>query len=187
MKKAKIFLILFAILAVFFIVAAFVIKYNGDNETREARDSVASEADMTIKNIHYVKTHLGIKEWELEASSGQYFRNKKISIFKNVRIKVFLKDGKPMTLIGDEGKVTTDSRDIKVWGNVIASSEEGFQFYTQSLEYCSEKRSIFTNDKIAFFGNGIEVRGVGITIDVDRQRFFVLNDVATTLKKARMH
>ena len=187
MKKTRIFLISFAILAVFTIVGVFVIKYDVDKETRESSDSVTPEADMTIKNIHYVKTNLGVKEWELEASSGQYFKNRGISIFKNVRVKVFLKDGKPMTLVGDEGKVATDSRDIKVWGNVVASSEEGYQFYTQSLEYCSENRSIFTEDKIAFVGNGMEVRGVGITIDVDGERFFVLNDVSTTLKNVRVH
>jgi len=68
---------------------------------------------------------------------------------------------------------------------VVVSSEDRYQFHTQSLKYSSKKREIYTPDRIEFTGYGMKLSGVGMTIDIDRERFFVLNDVSTIVKNLK--
>ena len=185
MKKIKFLIISLIVLAILAVIKIFITNYGGHWNQAEIIDSVTSKADVTIKNIHYIKTNRGVKEWEITAGSGQYFKSKDMGTLKDIMVKIFLKDAKPLTLIGNEGKVITNTRDIEIWGNVVVSSDNRYQFYTQSLKYSSKKREIYTPDKIEFTGYGMELSGVGMTIDVDRGRFFVLNDVSTTVKNLK--
>ncbi len=184
MKKTRLVLISVIILVIFTVIGIFMTNY-GDKDSREdIFYSDISDADMTIKNIHYTKTNRGIKEWELKASSGQYFRDEDQATFKDLMVTVFLKDGKPLTLVGDEGRVATDSRDVEMEGNIVVHSGDRYEFHTESLKYSSEERRVFTPDKIAFTGFGMEIKGVGISIDIDRERFFILDNVSTILRPA---
>lgn len=185
MKKTKLILISLIILAVSFVIGVFIIDYDEKESQEEMPDPATTEADMTIKNIHYTKTNRGVKEWELVASSGQYFKDRGLATLKNVTVTIFFKDGKSLTLVGAEGKVATDTRDIEVWGDVAVRSGNRYQFHTKSLKYSSKRRRVFTPDKIFFTGYGMEIRGVGITIDIDRGRFFVLDNVSTVLKDSK--
>lgn len=185
MKKTRYFIISVIILAIFAVITIYITNYGTHWNQVEIIDSVTSKADVTIKNVHYVKTNRGVKEWEIEASSGQYFKNKDMGTLKDVMVKIFFKDAKPLTLIGNEGKVITNTRDIEIWGNVVVSSEDRYQFHTQSLKYSSKKREIYTPDRIEFTGYGMKLSGVGMTIDIDRERFFVLNDVSTIVKNLK--
>ena len=182
MKKTKLALISAIILVIIAMIGIVVIEYEKKGAPKEHMDSAVGKAEMTIKNIHYTRTHRGVKEWEIKASSGQYFKKKDLALFKDLTVTVFFKDGKHLTLNGDEGKVATDTRDVEVWGNVSVSCPDQYQFHTKSLEYDSRKREVFTHDNIFFKGYGLEVRGVGITIDIDRGRFCVLDNVSTILK-----
>jgi len=186
MKKTKLLIILSIILAIFAVVKVFIIDQDDNEDHEETIALTADKSDIAIKNVHYVKTNLGVKEWELRASSGQYFKNKDLAIFKDIVLKVFPKDGKPFVLVGDEGKATTTTRDVEIQGNVVASSDNQYKFYTQSLKYDSKKRRIHTADKIKVAGHGMEIRGVGMTVDIDRERFFVLNSVSTILKNVKI-
>ncbi|MEW6615457.1 MAG: LPS export ABC transporter periplasmic protein LptC [Thermodesulfobacteriota bacterium] len=185
MKKTKFIVISLIILATLAVIKIFINNYAGHWNQVETIDSVTSKADVTIKNIHYIKTNRGVKEWEIKASSGQYFKNKDMGTLRDITVKIFFKDAKPLTLTGNEGKVITNTRDIEIWGNVVVSSDNRYQFHTQSLKYSSKKREIYTPDKIEFTGYGMELSGVGMTIDVDRGRFFVLNDVSTIVKNLK--
>lgn len=185
MKKTKFFVISVIILAILAVIKIFMTNYGEHWKQVEITDSVISKADVTIKNVHYIKTNRGVKEWEIKAGSGQYFKNKDMGTFKDVMIKIFLKDAKPLTLTGNEGKVITNTRDIEIWGNVVLSSDNLYQFHTQSLKYSSKKKEIFTQDKINFTGYGMELSGVGMIIDIDRGKFFVLNNVSTKVKNLK--
>lgn len=185
MKKTKLFIISLIILAIFAVIIIFITNYKEHWNQVEIINSVISKADVTIKNVHYIKTNRGVKEWEIKAGSGQYFKNKDMGTFKDIKVTIFLKDAKPLTLTGNEGKVITNTKDIEIWGNVVVSSDNRYQFHTQSLKYSSKKKEIFTQDKINFTGYGMELSGLGMIIDIDRGRFFVLNNVSTKVKNIK--
>lgn len=185
MKKTKIIVILAVILVILAVVKIFITNYATHWNHVGIIDSIKNNADVTIKNVHYIKTTRGIKEWEIKASSGQYFKNKDMGILNDVNVKIFFKNAKPITLTGDKGLVATNTKDIEVWGNVVVRSEDLYQFNTQSLKYNSKNGEISTIDKIDFYGYGMEFSGVGITIDVDRGRFYVLNNVSTIVKNLK--
>ena len=182
MKKAKLFLISLVVLTVFAVLGISLKNYNGKTQQEESTSSVSNDTFAAIKDVHYVKTDHGVKEWELKASSGKYYKDRDQAVFNDVILKVFFKDGRPLTLVGDVGMVETKTKDVEIQNNVIGSFDTTYKFYTNSLKYDSKKRRIFTPDRIVFAGYGIEIEGVGISIDIDRERFSVLKDVSTVVK-----
>lgn len=185
MKKAKFLLISTVILILCSISTIFVVNYRSKGNQEETHDSVNRNADVVIKNIHYTNTHLGITEWELDASSGEYFGDDKQAILNDVTVTLFLEDGGTLLLVGEKGKIATDTKNIEIWGNVTATSDKGYKFRTASLRYDSKKKKVFTSDSIVFTGYGMKLTGTGITVDIDRERFFVLNNVSTIFKEVK--
>ncbi|MDY7033540.1 MAG: LPS export ABC transporter periplasmic protein LptC [Thermodesulfobacteriota bacterium] len=186
MKKTRLFLISLVILIVFSVSVIFFTNYKKEGIQEENLDIVTHEADMVIENIHYTNTKMGVTEWELDASSGEYFGDDKLAIFKDVMVKLYFKDDNTLLLTGDKGEVATDTKNIELWGNVVATSDNGYEFHTQSLKYDSKERKLFTPDKIMFKGHGMELQGTGITVDIDRERFFVLHNVSSVLENVKV-
>jgi hypothetical protein len=66
------------VLSLIFLVAGaitFTIQFSNRGE-QESSPPVETEADLTLKNIHFVGDKSGLKEWELEAKEARHFRGK---------------------------------------------------------------------------------------------------------------
>jgi LPS export ABC transporter protein LptC len=157
---------------IFAIVWIFLINYNREGDQEDALEFIFTKADLVIKNVHYINTNCGKKEWELKADSGQYFKDQELAIFKDVSVKIFFKSGEHIMLVGDEGEIATNTGDVEIRKNVVLNSGDLYHFETDSLKYDLKKRS----------GYGMKLKGIGICIDIDREKFFVLNNVSTIVK-----
>ncbi|MDY6854401.1 MAG: LPS export ABC transporter periplasmic protein LptC [Thermodesulfobacteriota bacterium] len=182
MKKTKLFLVSLVALLIFTVVWISLINYNRKGNLEDPPDMISTKADLLIKNVHYVNTNCGKKEWELKANSGQYFKDQELAIFKDVSVKIFFKNGEHVTLVGDEGEIATNTGDVEIRKNVVLNSGLLYHFEANSLKYDLKKRKITSPDKIFFNGYGMSLEGVGICIDIDREKFFVLNNVSTIIK-----
>lgn len=185
MKKTKLFLVSLITLVIFAVVWIFLINYNREGDQKDAPEIIFTKADMVIKNVHYINTNCGKKEWELKADSGQYFKDQELAIFKDVSVKIFSKSGEHITLVGDEGEIATNTGDVEIRKNVVLNSGDLYHFEADSLKYDLKKRRITSPNKISFNGYGMNLEGIGICIDIDREKFFVLNNVSTIVKGAK--
>ncbi len=146
------------------------------------KDSAVS-ADLTLDRVHYTETREGIKEWELEASSAVYFKNENIVLFDKVKATFFGKNQDIYYLKGEKGKFNTQTKAIEVFDGVRLDSSNGYHLRTKSLRYQAEKKELTTSDPVDMSGPQLQVKGIGLVVELDNQRFRVLNQVSTTLSQ----
>ncbi len=144
----------------------------------------SKEADIQLKKIHYTSTDdKGVKEWELEALSANYFQDEELIEFENVKVIFYSKKGKVFTLRGDNGILNIKTRDIQLSGNVIGTSNDGYRFQTESLVYKADKHQARTDDKVFLEGPYFDLEGRGMIMDVEREKVSLLNEVRAVEKK----
>ncbi len=152
-------------------------------EKTQPLTKTTSPADLKLDRIRYTETREGMKEWELEASSAQYFKEENIVILKKVKATFFGKNQETYVLVGDAGKFNTQTKVIEMFGGVNVDSSDGYHFRTQSLKYQADKRELSTPDPVRVEGPQIRVEGIGLIVEVDRQRLQVLREVNTILSR----
>jgi LPS export ABC transporter protein LptC len=146
--------------------------------------TIETEADLTSKNIHLVGDKSGSKEWELEARKAQHFLAENMTVLENIEASFYVREGGLIRMRGDKGRVHHATRDIEVQGNVLILSDKGYQLRTDGLQYVDSARRITSSDRVAIAGDGLEITGDGMCIDLVTGRLSMEGGVETHLSKA---
>lgn len=143
-----------------------------------------TSADLKLDRVHYTETREGVKEWELEATSAQYFKEENTILFDKVKATFFGKEGQAYILVGEKGRFNTTTKAMELFDGIKLESSDGYQMRTRSLKYQAGKREFRTSDAVEIKGPQIRVEGIGLIVDLNRQRMKVLRRVTTTLSQA---
>lgn len=143
----------------------------------------ASAADLKLDRVRYTETRQGVKEWELEADSATYFKDQNTVNLEKVKATFFGKNRETYVLVGKKGKFNTQTKEIEVFLGVQIDSSDGYRMRTQSLKYQPDKRELSTPDRVEMSGPQFHVDGIGLIVELDRQRLKVLSQVTTTLSR----
>jgi LPS export ABC transporter protein LptC len=147
----------------------------------EVKKDANTTADLTLDDIHYVETKGKKKEWELKAKSGQHFREADFTTLEDLAVTFYAEGGRIITLKGNKGSMK-ERKEIKVWGDVVITSSDGYRVATNSLRYDRDKQQITTEDPVVLDGKGVEVRGVGLVVDLKTKKVSILRKVQTVIK-----
>jgi LPS export ABC transporter protein LptC len=143
-----------------------------------------SQADLKLDRVHYTETREGVKEWELEATSAQYFKGESTVLLDKVKATFFGKEGQTVRLVGEKGKFNPQTKEMELFDGIRLESGDGYQMRTRSLKYQAEKRELSTTDAVEIEGPQLRVEGIGLIVELDRQYLHVLRQVTTTLSPA---
>lgn len=152
--------------------------------TKKDTPAPTTQADLKLDRVHYTETRDGVKEWELEATSAQYFKEESTVLLDKVKATFFGKEGQAYTLVGEKGKFNPQTKAIELFGGIQLESSDGYQMRTQSLQYEAGKRQLGTTDAVEIEGPQLRVEGIGLIVDLEGQRLRVLRQVTTTLSQA---
>lgn len=183
MKLSKL-LILICMGVVLVAVGGYLFFGGGGDEGDEIiqeMDQAAETADLSLEEIHYIETKGDKKEWELWAKSGQHFRQDDYTTLQDLTVTFYAEEGRIVTLRGDKGSMK-GRNEIEVQGDVVITSSDGYRVTTNSLRYEEEKRCIFTEDPITLEGKGLQVKGVGVVVDLTTQKLRILRKVQTVIE-----
>ena len=181
----KLILVIFLVAAVF-AVGTFLYINNKIQKGLHGTLVKSNKADIRIEKARYTETKDGHKEWELEADSAQYFKNDNLTAFENVKVIFYSKNGVNYTLIGREGRLRNDSKDMDIVGDVVVTSTDNYQLKTDSLQYIADVRQISTKDKVFFTGPGINIEGTGFLADMVTEMVSVFANVRTVMEDAEL-
>lgn len=132
-----------------------------------------ADADLRLNKIDYTQTRGAIKQWKVEAEGASYFRERNLVLFKKIKVTCFSEGGGRIILGGEEGEFNTDTQIIHLQGQVIITSEDGYQFRTDSLNFSPLENKIFTLAEIKLAGPKLEVRGQGLMLSLADKTFRV--------------
>ncbi|MBW2652379.1 MAG: LPS export ABC transporter periplasmic protein LptC [Deltaproteobacteria bacterium] len=184
MKKVKFVLIAIASLTLILVMVALVRNSLVSHDSIRLDSLPPKGVDMQIGDIHYEQTDKNAsKEWELNAKSAQYFKGENKIVLQSIELTFFSGEGKVYKLTADEGELYTDSKDVKVSGNVIVLTEEGYHVQADSFKYNAEERKIFTNDRVHLSGKELVMTGKGMVVDLETEKLYILEGVKALEKK----
>jgi LPS export ABC transporter protein LptC len=141
-----------------------------------------TNSGIILDKVQYTEAKDGKIEWRLEADSASYLRKENITVFKNVKVEFYSRNGRVYTMTGAEGRFDGGSRDIEMFGNVLVVSDDGYRLKTNSLKYNASEREISTKDNISLASSNMNINGIGLIIYIDKDSLSVLDDVRTVLK-----
>ena len=152
-------------------------------------DELEGEREVSIREslseIHMMEAPHDGKGWELWADKSFRYEGQEGFHLQGIRA-VFPsreKEGIFLTVTGESGRVDVDTMDMRVHGNVVIQSTNGYLFKTKSVNYFSRNRQLESRDPIqAFFprdkkGRTVTVRGSEMIAYSDQSRMEVIGEV----------
>jgi len=105
-----------------------------------------------MTGVHLVETREKAKEWELWAKKAVGFDQRESWALNDIRAMFFSSDGVTFTVTGDHGRVDLVTKNMRVTGNVVTRSSNGYVFQTDNVEYRSDKRILESATKVFMAG-----------------------------------
>ncbi len=136
-----------------------------------------------MEGVHYVESRSGNRDWELFAETAEGSEGSGEWDLKNVKVFFYSSDKIEFTVTGAVGKIDAKSKDMRISGNVLTMSQNGYRLQTEAVEYQSQTRTIKSLDKVKMLGptdgngKGITVHGDWMEAIVDQNLMRIKNDV----------
>ena len=112
-----------------------------DGANGAASSKVGGNASSQImRDVHLVEAKHDGKEWELWAAKALRPKDNDDWDIEQVRVKFFASNGVIYNVTGKRGHVVPNKNDMRIEGNVITRSSNGYVFKTESAFYDSKNR-----------------------------------------------
>ena len=127
----------------------------GEDQTQQPHPSpIAGGASAQVMHdVHLVEAKADGKEWELWADKALGPKtNVEDWTIEKVRVKFFATNGVTYNTTGKKGNVVPAKKDIKIEGNVVTKSSNGYIFKTESAFYDSTSRKLTSPGDVEMTG-----------------------------------
>ncbi len=177
MRRIKLYLLMVILLTVGAVLG--VVFTSGRLERPKVQDKpvAPTNADMGLEGIYLTEVKGGKKQWEVKARSAQYFKDKSLAVLTKVEATIFTRDGKIFSIKGDEARLSTDTQDMELKGNVVATGSDGSRLTTDRLKYSRKDSKISTDAKVVMTTPQFRLEGKGLVIDLESEKFYLLEGV----------
>lgn len=145
--------------------------------------AAAAGVDQSINGMHMIETHEAQKEWELWSDRAVSIKAREMLELDTVKAKFFSDSGVTFDVTGKKGTVQTKAKNLRVEGDVVITSSNGYTFKTPSMNYDSVKRRIVTDQPVEMVGpkdannNSLRLTGVGMQASLESSTMEVQRDV----------
>ncbi len=144
------------------------------------------EAEQHIRNFHRVKVRNGRMEWQIEAEDARYFAKDDAVVVRKPKVSLYTDEGGLRAWItGDEGRLQLagqeELRSIVLTGAVVLWLDD-LELHTDAASYDRPRDLITAPGVVDIKGRDMDVRAVGMEVDVAPQRLRLLDDVHTVIQ-----
>ena len=138
-----------------------------------------------IRNFRRVKVKDGKAVWEVQADDAQYTDGDKQVVVRKPRVTFYLEgENRRAQLVGAEGRLTLDGKEltaVTITGDVVLLLDE-LEFRTEQALYDNATDRIAAPGVVTIRGKTLDVRGLGLEVDVTPKRVRLLREVHTVLR-----
>lgn len=153
----------------------------------ELLDTSAAQADVeqSMVGVHLFGIGAGQsrREWELWSDEALAFKGKNEWELKKVKVILFAENGVEFTVTGQQGWVETVTRDLKITGEVVTQSSNGYVFRTEEVKYSSENKQLTSPGEVSMLGPKdekgarLDLRGVGLEANLTDSKIHIAKSV----------
>jgi LPS export ABC transporter protein LptC len=114
----------------------------------------SDSSSQVMKDVHLVVVEAKAdgKEWELWAVAAVHPKDDEKWNLEHPKVKFFAKNGVFYTVTGDKGQVVENKNDMKITGNVVTKSSNGYTFKTDNAFYESKNKMLTSPNDVEMTG-----------------------------------
>ncbi len=156
--------------AILVLVVLFVLGVTGLLVARSRTAEVESlgapaDADLRIKEVDLEEETRGIR-WRLKAEQALLYEQTGQTSLRNLAVTVYERN-QTWTIVGDQGDVDRESKDVEVRGNVVVTADDGLRLETSVLRWDADQRRLWTDEEVRLSRQGSTVVGQGFEVRTD--------------------
>jgi len=158
------------------------IKARRTNGRSELGQDFLPQVAQRIQNFRRIKVKKGHAVWQLTAKDAQFFEKRNEIIVREPEITFYIEGGNRKTVIsGREGHLTVDGRELRsvtLIGNVSVLLDD-LTLETEEATYDHARDLITASGPVTVRGRQLDLRGLGMEVQVGPQHVRFLRDVHT--------
>lgn len=163
------------------VLASYQYKKRGSDAINfTAGKNSGSELNM----VHYTGTRAGRLAWELNADFVKMSKAQDVAELDSIKAVFYAAGGAVYRLNAKEGRLKEAEGVIDAGGGVVVVSDKGERFVTDKLRYTIKSREITSKGRVEVASTGMNMTGTGLVVDVENERFAILNDVRAVFQNA---
>lgn len=147
------------------------------------------EAALEVKQFHRTKVdNNGRKVWEVSGDEARYLKAEREAVIKKPRIVFYDKNGGAVQATGNEARLffTDQEMEKAALRGAIEVSYQGFVFHADEILYLSGKNRVVSRGRVSLKGDGVELEGVGMEMDLEDEKIRLLQKVKTRLQPEKL-
>ncbi len=141
--------------------------------------TIQKKADISMGTVHQTAVKDGIIQWSLDAESANFMATEKKALFQKVSAIFFLKENNKINLSAQKGILETNTNNIEVTGNVVATNKK-YQIKTEKLQYKHNERIIHTNELVTITGGSVNFSADSFFFNIDTGQTILEGNVEGT-------
>lgn len=145
-------------------------------------DNSKKSYEQKMIGVHLLENSKTEKGWELYAAEASGSKNDDWTL-KKVKVTFYSDDSSSFTVIGEVGEVDGFSKNMRIRGNVLTESSNGYSIETTELMYVSKEKKLFSTDAVVLRGppdkdgSGLFLNGQTLEIKILENKISILNSV----------
>lgn len=144
---------------------------------------ILPDVAQRIRNFHRVKVEEGRKVWEVSAREAQYYEDEGVVSVEEPKVELFFEEGRTVAFSGRTGRVLLDGKDlssVEVRGDIEVKFA-GYEMRTDFARYDVAAEKIVAPGAVHITGEGLELNGEQMEVELPTQRLRVSGDVRMNL------
>jgi LPS export ABC transporter protein LptC len=150
------------VVGVFVLVVAGMLISRSRAVRIESVEPSPSKADLSIKEVQLEEESGGVR-WQLKADQALVFEREGRTWLRKVDLKVQERD-RSWTLVGEEGDLYRESKNLEVRRNVVLTSSDGLRLETTVLRWHGADRRLWTDVPVRIVRSGAVIEGTALDI-----------------------
>ena len=141
-----------------------------------------------MTDFHRVKLQNGRKVWEVSARDAQYFEEDRTVVVRDASMELFLKDGRPIGLKGNEARILLDGREVaqvELSGDIRMSLAD-YVVHTQRATYDHTRQRISAPGAVEISSHALDLHGESLEADVETQRVWLRQRISMHVQPAAL-
>jgi len=172
-------------LILFVTVVIGVLTVRGHRATVPRHETVTSNADQEIREIHIQEDAKGGRyRWSLDAEQAESFPGTGKTFLRKVMIGVE-EPGRKWKVTSEEGDLVQDTKDVELRGKVVLVSSEGLRVETTVLRWNNADGRAWTDQPVTIYRSGGVVTGSGLEARPSEEMTLVHGRVTATFGGAK--
>lgn len=140
--------------------------------------------------VHLVESRKGSSDWEMFSESAENTQGGGAWQLQKVKILFYNNEKVDFVVTGDHGNIDSESKNIRIDGNVVTKSTNGYEFRTNSMVYYQALRTLSSPDEVKMLGppdshgQGLILQGKKLEANIDESLMKIQENVKATKQLA---